>query len=483
MNKIKTFMAQKSIDATLGSDFVFKRSAQYGIDPTTMFYYQESGIPTLYYGQKPTDTTYMALSEETFNTIDSSTSTVRDNYSMKTTILNTIITANSIINKRYSDTREEIHPDALLLMVKDKEPGIEFNKFEYSGTNPIYNYVYNDIVSLESNRALRVIKNTESVNDIVKDFDEANTNQHFSSQIITTAEASAKKSEAESSSSAEAETPAESGVEAKREDGSSESEEVWDELKQLEGTVVTSFDNENTDEFFMDKGSHIYKPDSKRAEEVDRLASQVSSRLRGVYGRENTIVPSKRIGIRNFVRGSQAFYKKKRDTTKGKKIKLNIMVDCSGSMSGGYIEDAISVCMIFNKIAISEKSVDGQIILSAGEGSVMIKFGSKEAEDLLYRSHAFSGSEGIERTITRTMDTLRQSDYNICITDCQITDSKINKAKYEAKNIWIDGLYIKAGDSSKKKHIKHMEEFFSRANIVDNLEEAADYLVNVCLRS
>jgi len=431
-NSVKEFIAKKTIENALGKDHIFERASKSGIDNRTMFYYPESDIASLYYGQKKTDNTYISLSEEVFNKVDEETFTLRENYEVKNNIINTLITANALINDMYPGDSEPMSedPETMLKLILDKEPGIDLR-------------------------------------GVAKIFD---LNELFRFVCITTAEGAEKSEEGES------EPTSETGL---AEPSEEEPAEVT--LEKLDGVISGEKTAEDPAQFFTKH--NIIAKNSPREKEIEVLANRLSSKLKGVYGKQNILTPSKKLNIRNYVRGSQYYYKKKRTEAAGKKITMNIIVDCSGSMSGRYIKDAISLCMIMNHIARVEKTISGNIILSASEGAVVMDI-KEVTYDLLNKAHAFSGEEGIANTLADHQDKLLNTDYNICITDASITDSIINKKAYESRNIFIDGIYI--GDVNKKtikEHEEHMDQYFSRSKILKTLDDAVEYIISVAMRT
>lgn len=486
-NKVDLFLKEKRIQTLLGKDHVFARNAATGLNQNTMFFQGSEEKPTLYYGSNDEDTTYLSVPEQTFETIDTEFDTVGDNYKAKNNIINIMTTASSILNTK---GKKDIHPDVMLALVKKAEPSIDFTKFGLipSTKNEIYDFIYNDRVSTKVSKLL-----SKSIEDLDKydptsDFEDIGQFNYFDMKLVEGIGTSKKKAKP-GALPEEASTAGEAGKEGLAEDGGLEASESETEeskpteiqLEQLKGEIQSNLrDESKLDRFFSDSPTIHEKKDF---EEINSLANRLSSKLKGVYGKENTMNPTRKINVKNFVRRSPNFYKRKRDSTSGKKVKINIMVDCSGSMGGRYIKDAIRFCLIFNKIAQMEGTVKGNVILSAGEGSVVINIAEK-TEKLLAKVHAFSGSEGVENSITENMGLLSKSDYNICVTDCQLTDKPINKKKYEAKNIFIDGLYIgKSSEENKREQKEHMEEFFSRGKVVDTLDDAVEHFINVCMRT
>lgn len=480
VSNVKKFMREKSIEALTGRDYVWSKVSKKGLPPRAMFHYTEVGLPTLYYGQKKDDTTYISIPNNVFDTIDEGSTTVRDNFNIKNNIVNTLVAANAYIEDLFPGDARHIHQDLLLLKVCQKEKSIDWRYFDLgSSKNPIYQYIHSGTTSNSTVSYMLSLDDEDKLCDPdttakIEALEDSNSFDWFNAVCITREEKEKVEKESEV-----AETPEEAGVkkgETKEEEPKKSTEKV---LEELEGIIDTSYVKETVSPSrFLKPDPVTVSSDKELLDQVNYLAKRLGSKLHGVYGKENCESPTKRVNIRNFVREKPKIFKRKRDTVSGKKVKMNIVVDCSGSMAGRYIQNASALCMIVSKIAREQKTITGKIILSAGEGSIVCDIADSPTE-LFDRMKAFSGSEGIERTFTDHQKIISKGNINICVTDAQITDSKINKAKYEAKNIFMEGIYIgKVSDESKISHEEHMNQFFSRSKILDNIEDTIEYLIS-----
>jgi hypothetical protein len=382
--------------------------------------------------------------DELFKAVDEMTETMRENFEIKNIIFNILVTANAMIT-------DGLYPHV------DKDGKVDINRF------------IDSMKSYEKGIDYRILESIDGFN----------YSDTFDFREITLKEAE-KTEESESS-----EPTSETAVgESEESEEKSEEESVEKTLQQLDGSIQEHVIEGGDAKYFFRNDYKTIEPTSELGKQIEPLARRLASKLKGRYGKESTMNTSKKLNVKNFVRKDPRIYKRKTDLARGKKVKLNMILDCSGSMGGQYIQNSVAICMIVDKIAREEKSIDGKIILSAGEGSVVLDIGKTNIDKMINHIHAFSGSEGIANTLVEHVDILSKATYNICVSDAQITDDPINKKHYESRNVFIDGIYIgKIGESTKKRHIEHMEQYFSRGHILDNVEDAIEYIINNVLRS
>ncbi len=151
----------------------------------------------------------------------------------------------------------------------------------------------------------------------------------------------------------------------------------------------------------------------------------------------STIRPSKRMSTRNVMLDRDKIYKRKHEIVKGEKV-ISMVVDCSGSM-GRIMHKMKVVIAVINNLAMKHK-VSGNIMLSSGEGYQTLKLPILD-EDVDNIS-GFSGSEGLERTMTENIQLLKKSDYVFVLTDGDITDGPIDKKRLAKHRVKPIGLYI-----------------------------------------
>ncbi len=108
-------------------------------------------------------------------------------------------------------------------------------------------------------------------------------------------------------------------------------------------------------------GENIISPREKL--ELNKYVQDIAKALRGYDGKVKRINPAKRLSSKDICNDiSDKIYIGK-NYVNGKFIDQNIVVDCSGSMGGDPIKDAIKLCYVFNKLA-QEGLLEGHIILT-----------------------------------------------------------------------------------------------------------------------
>lgn len=434
MSKLNEFISQKIIQNALGKDMAYERQSKSGLNVNTMVIESnEVNKPTFYQAEEVGDTSYIVIPEDILNEIDEKTSTNRENFEAKNLLFNSLVTASAIAAEGELEEDEDGNKNEITLEdLSKKEPTLDFDILKKIG------------IEKEDFFKHEVFKKGQS---------------KPSGGVLETEETGEDKDSEDNSEE-------------------KEKEETENQLKRLKGSMVDD-EGESYDSYFDSKNPQV-KPGTEYEKEVILLTKRLASKLKGNHGVSSKITPSKKLNVRNIVRKSPYIYKKKNDLSSGKHTSINLIIDCSGSMGGKYIRNASAIATIINNIATDEKSIKGNVILSSANEPVVIPLGNG-FDKLINTIQAFSSSEGLEKTMTKHSRLLAKSKYNICISDAQLTDKTIHKAKYEAQNIFIEGIYI-GRTSNADDHITHMDEYFSRSSIHDNIDDTIEYIINVMLR-
>lgn len=181
--------------------------------------------------------------------------------------------------------------------------------------------------------------------------------------------------------------------------------------------------------------------------------------------------PSKRISVKHFVLERPPFVRKE---LLGKaKRKVELIVDCSGSMAGHHISEARVLVSLLSALA-RERMVEGHVILSAviGYDSVWQSFRLPLANEVTERIHGFAGAEGLEYAMTANEKSLRDADFVMVYTDGQICDKPIDKARWHRKGVTTWGLY--AGEDECRESLL---KFFDKAVVRANVEAIVDAML------
>lgn len=175
-----------------------------------------------------------------------------------------------------------------------------------------------------------------------------------------------------------------------------------------------------------------------------------------------------KLNTRNFLNSRfDKLYKKKIVESKDKK-RINLMIDCSGSMNGSPIKNARTFCYILNEFA-KNGYIDGYLILTGGNSNIHQCLTMKFPINNNDISHiiAKSGAEGLERTIHKTKKLIVNSDWTFVLTDGNITDNAI-----KTKDLPLFGMYVGDPESC------NLSKWFSKYIARNTLDELIQVLIN-----
>lgn len=182
--------------------------------------------------------------------------------------------------------------------------------------------------------------------------------------------------------------------------------------------------------------------------------------------------PSKRLNTRALSGLSDKLYRKKTLVKQARRT-VNLIIDCSGSMSGTPIMNARALAMILNRL-VQQGKAEGHLILTSAyrRSGVTETLKLPVAEEVIKGIPANGEAENISGTIQLTKPVLRKADYNFFFTDGNITDEPLDKASLRREGIYTYGLYIG------KESDARLEQWFDRSITRGSLES----LINELLR-
>jgi hypothetical protein len=189
---------------------------------------------------------------------------------------------------------------------------------------------------------------------------------------------------------------------------------------------------------------------------------------------QSTTRPSKRLAIKSLIRDNPKIYKRKKTLARAKR-KFNIVVDCSGSMHGKYINGAASIASLFSSLA-SKNLLDGKVILSSNYGFQTFML---PISDATIETHfdASGGGEGFANTFEKVEPILKEGDITFVITDGHIGDGRLDKQAMKQKGIYTFGLYVGNPEECE------LDQWFHRGVAREKLSELIDELVRNILAS
>lgn len=178
----------------------------------------------------------------------------------------------------------------------------------------------------------------------------------------------------------------------------------------------------------------------------------------------NSIIPSKKLNIRNYTLGSDKIFKKSQYDN-GKSEKLSVILDCSGSMSGSYLYAGKEFLLILNRLA-KQGLIRGNIILTESLEQVLLPM---PVDEKIIHAIRTGGGEGFKTTIEKYGKILQESEKVFIFTDGEIGD--IPDSNYNRKlGIKTYGLYV--GETDQTEQLKrYFDEAISKTTLEDVINE------------
>jgi hypothetical protein len=215
---------------------------------------------------------------------------------------------------------------------------------------------------------------------------------------------------------------------------------------------------------------------NSECEAVDFLrAERLAKKFLALFGSRTVTTrseePSARISARHLELERPCY--KRKTTIQSVAKRLCLVIDCSGSMSDGPIEDARLLAWSLSYLASLGK-IKGCLILSAVKGDTAVNevFEFPVAKDVVERIHAFGDAEGLNAAILSNYKKLADADMVFVKTDGCICDEPLDRREVQSKGITVCGLYS-GGVENADEMKKHFKRFFVR----DSLESLIDALL------
>lgn len=205
--------------------------------------------------------------------------------------------------------------------------------------------------------------------------------------------------------------------------------QIYEELSEIKAEASSG-----THDSLYDT-SASYSVDKKLAMKLIPTMEKIFKVRRRKISQSN---PTNRINTRNFINSNfEKMYKKKKEVQKSKK-KINLLIDCSGSMSGSPIKNARTFIYMINQFAM-KNFCEGKLILSGAIGRTheYATFSFPVRNDFIECIHANGSSEGLKDTINANKKAIKEADWTFVITDGNIGDNAIQTDMYNMLAMYV----------------------------------------------
>lgn len=211
------------------------------------------------------------------------------------------------------------------------------------------------------------------------------------------------------------------------------------------------------------KGEHPLTPE--QMEQATMLANRMSAEFVTRKGWSSTETATRRLNTRRLALDSSSVYRARTEARSGK-IRIGVVIDLSGSMSGGPSEFA-RVVLTALAILSSRGHADGFVTLSSARGHET--FGLAMSDGQIAGVEGFDYAEGLQSTFRRMESKLKQCDLVMCLTDGNITDGPVDVARLKAAGVSCLGLYVGAEDNARR-----LTSWFAQSLCRPSIQEVID---------
>ena len=210
---------------------------------------------------------------------------------------------------------------------------------------------------------------------------------------------------------------------------------------------------------------------------LEPKVKQLLKAFQGVGGQEKLVTPTKRVSSKDIASDRDKCYIRKTGT-KGKHIKMNLLIDMSGSMGGDPVKNAVRLVYLFNQLAKKEY-VTMSVLYSTTSSNFKITLPISDAEILSLCQ--VQSAEGLAKTIHAHADTIRGVN-TICITDGDIVDEPIDKMFWAKHKSISTGVYVNSSLKSYTEYSGKLNKWFNHSVVRKTLDELIEWLIRVGLK-
>lgn len=210
---------------------------------------------------------------------------------------------------------------------------------------------------------------------------------------------------------------------------------------------------------------------------LEPKVKQLLKAFQGVGGTVKLVTPTKRMSSKDIACDRDKCYIRKTGST-GKHIKMNLLIDMSGSMSGSPVKNAVRLVYLFNQLA-KEGYVTMSVLYSTTSTNFKLTLPASDSEILALC--ATQSAEGLAKTIHAHADTIRGTN-TICITDGDIVDEPIDKMFWAKHKSISTGVYVNKSITNYAEHSGKLNKWFNHSIVRKSLDELIEWLIRVGLK-
>lgn len=228
-----------------------------------------------------------------------------------------------------------------------------------------------------------------------------------------------------------------------------------------------------------DKHSKIADSDLKSVHQTEEILRHSIQSDDG--GKSKTINPAKRLNIKAIITETSEKEYITHHGQEGKDIKINVIIDRSGSMSGQPTKESNILVAALNNLAFEYPELD--VVIMFSESSNYMRFGlpvDNPDSMELWDYNGTGDAEGLSRTINANFDRIKEAHVNLVYTDGSIYDEAIDKSYYKSQEIDLIGMYVNSSFSTDDifKHYEKNSQYFTETIIRDNMVSLMNELAN-----
>ncbi len=235
----------------------------------------------------------------------------------------------------------------------------------------------------------------------------------------------------------------------------------------------------NIDGFISGSPRKMSEGDISRIQEVQDILED-GMRFLGT-GKAKTISPSKRLNMRAVITESSENEYIGRKQGGGKKVKIMLTIDRSGSMHGQPTTESNVLMSALNNIVLSNPELEVEVMLSYTGAFTKFKLpvGGQFSKEIWALSQT-GDAEYLWQNMSDNLDSLIDADINLVYTDGSICDDPIDKIKLERRDVHITGLYVSdaMGVDNIKNHYKRNKMYFHHVVVRPSIMELAEEISN-----